>query len=210
MALPPTVPTSFVPKQPVQTTRRAARAGANVFMLIAMIIMVLAIIGAGVTFGYEKVLESMRDKKAQELAAAEASISRAAIDEFLRLHNRLNSTESLLNQHVALSQYLDVLEALTLTTVSFNALDLQVEGDRGATLTMDGTARSFNALAAQSAAFAAEKRIKRAIFSDIKVGAAGGITFSLTAELDPSLVIWTGTPMAAPLTETATTTAPQL
>jgi hypothetical protein len=172
-------------------------------MVISMMLMVLSVVGAGVTFGYQAFLESARDKKAQELAAAEASISRAAIDEFLRLHNRLNATEALLDQHVALSQYLDVLESLTLKTVSFDSLGLQVTADRGATLEMDGTARSFNALAAQSAAFAAEKRIKRAIFSDIKIGQTNLISFSLTAELDPSLVTWTGVPTPV---ETATTT----
>ena len=179
-------------------------------MTISLIVMGIAIIGAGATFGYEKLLESTRDKKAQELAAAEASISRATIEEFLRLQNRLTATETLLDEHVALSYFFNRLEELTLSTVAFESLNLTVEEDRTTTFLMDGTARSFNALAAQSAAFAAEKRIKRAIFSDISVGDKGLVTFSLKAELDPALIKWAGA-VSAPVEATvpaATSTQP--
>lgn len=203
MALPPTVPTSFVPKQPVQTTRRAARAGGNLFLLASMILMGLAIAGAAGVFGYQYVLGSVRDKKAEELAAAEASISRATIDEFLRLHNRLNVSEVLLNDHLAITQFLDVLEGLTVNPVVFDSLLLTMNEDGVIKVEMDGTAKTFNALAAESAAFAAEKRIKRAIFSGINVSDKGGVSFSLTAELDPALVTWDGITSAPAATSTA-------
>lgn len=170
-----------------------------------MILMAIAIAGAGATFAYQYVLESTRDKKAEELAAAEASISRATIDEFLRLHNRLNVSEELLNEHLAISQFLDVLEDLTVNPVVFNTLDLTMNEKGVAEVKMAGTAKTFNALAAESAAFAAEKRIKRAIFSGISVAEKGGITFSLSAELDPALITWDGVTSAS---ATATTTAP--
>lgn len=203
VAIPPTVPTSFVPKQPVQTTRRAARGGGNLFLLASMILMVIAIIGAGATFGYQYALNSIRDKKAEELAAAEASISRATIDEFLRLHNRLNVSQEILNEHLAISQFLDVLEGLTVNPVVFNTLTLTMNEKGVAEVKMAGTAKTFNALAAESAAFAAEKRIKRAIFSGISVGEKGGITFSLSAELDPALITWDGITTAQAATSTA-------
>ena len=59
---------------------------------------------------------------------------------------------------------------------------------RAICVAMDGIARSFNALAAQSASIATEKRIKRAIFSDISVNDNGTVGFSLTATLDPRLI----------------------
>lgn len=180
-------------------------------MIISMLLMGIAIAGAAATFGYQLILESVRDRKAEELAAAEASISRTTVDEFLRLHNRLNATEVMLDEHIALSQYLDVLESLTLQTVSFDSLDLVVGTGRVTTVTMEGSARSFNSLAAQSAAFAAEKRIKRAIFSNIGTGETGLVSFSLTAELDPALIAWDGAAAPAVPVETvpaATTTAP--
>ncbi|MES2994629.1 MAG: hypothetical protein V4681_01150 [Patescibacteria group bacterium] len=197
MALPPTVPTSFVPKQPVATTRRA-RSGVNVFMLVAMIVAGLALLASAGIFGYLKFLESARDAKAEQLREAEASISRATVEEFLRLRNRFSSTGMLLDQHVALSQYFDVLETLTLQSVTFDSLKIATKEDRTATLEMTGSARNFNALAAQSSAFAAEKRIKRAIFSGISTQEKGLIDFTLSAELDPSVLIWRG-PVAPPV-----------
>lgn len=204
MALPPTVPTSFVPKQPVQTTRRASRSGTNLFTFASLALVAIALVGSALTFGYQKFLESSRDRKAEELAAAEATISRASIEEFIRLRNRLSAADGILDQHTALTQYLDVLETSTLESVSFDSLALSIEADRTAKLEMKGSARSFNALAVQSATFAAEKRIKRAIFSDISTTDAGLVGFSLTAELSPDLVIWNG--VVAPPAEAATTT----
>ena len=54
---------------------------------------------------------------------------------------------------------------------------------------MQGVARSFNALAAESAAFADDKRIKRAIFSAITADKGGLVRFSLRAELDPKILV---------------------
>lgn len=208
MAIPPTIPTSFVPKQPVQTTQRA-RTGMNVFMLVSFVLAGLALLGTAGVFGYEKYLESAKERKAEELRAAEASISRDTVEEFIRLRDRFASSERLLDEHVTLSQFFDLLESVTLQSVSFTSLDVEVNDDRSATIGMTGVADSFNALAAESAAFAGEKRIRRAIFSDIGASATGGgVSFSLQAELDPRLVVWDTTiPVSLP-SDTAPVTEP--
>lgn len=51
-------------------------------------------------------------------------------------------------------------------------------------------ARSFNALAAASNAFATDGRIKDAIFSNISVNKDSTVSFSLSAMLDPKLIIF--------------------
>ncbi|MEK7510748.1 MAG: hypothetical protein AAB582_00730 [Patescibacteria group bacterium] len=209
MALPPTVPTSFVPKQPVATTRRAKRGSGSLFLTISLIVMGLAVVGAGATFAYEQILESVRDKKAAELAAAEASINRETVDEFLRLQARLDATEKLLDEHISLSRFFAVLETLTLQTVSFQSLELSITDTGDTKLTLEGTAQSFNALAAQSAAFAAERRIREAIFSDIRALPTGVVTFSLQAVIHPSLIAWEGTPLAPEQVDTTNTSLPQ-
>ncbi|HEX5774947.1 MAG TPA: hypothetical protein VFY28_03250 [Candidatus Paceibacterota bacterium] len=213
MALPPTVPTSFVPKQPVATTRRA-RNGTNLFLLGATLIAAFSILLAAGVFGYEKYLESVHSKKAAMLTQAEASISRDTVEDFIRLRDRLVSAEVLLDEHVAMSQFFDLLESVTAQNVQFSSLEIELSPDRSAKITMKGRATTFNALAVESAAFAAEKRIRRAIFSGISAGEQGGVSFSLTAELDPRLVVWQGPSAAASVApaieeepvETATTT----
>ena len=55
-----------------------------------------------------------------------------------------------------------------------------------------GVAKSFNALAAVSTAFASDGRVKDAIFSNIVVDAGdNSVSFALTATLDQELVTFT-------------------
>ncbi len=185
-------------------------------MTLSLIIVGAAVVMAGGIFAYDKYLGTVREKKASELKAAEDSISRTTVEEFIRLRNRFSSAETLLDQHVALSQFFTTLEGITVQNVNFDSLTVNVVNDRTATIHMTGSAKSFNALAAESSAFAAEKRIRRAIFSGISATDKGTVKFSLQAELDPRLVISTGVPATAAAvvtqpvatTTTASTTRP--
>lgn len=188
MALPPTIPTSFVPKQPVATSSRKQQSGTNLFFIIGGVIAIISIALAAGVFGYELYLKNARDQKSAALTEAQKSVSIATVESFIRLKNRLNTVKTILDQHVELSEFFDTLENRTLQTVRFSSLSVAVEDDRTAEIQMEGTARSFNALAAQSSMVAAEKRIKRAIFSDISVNENGTVSFSLTATLDPRLI----------------------
>lgn len=187
MALPPNIPTSFVPKQPVSTQPRRKREN-GIFYYVALFILGVAVVGAGLTFGYEKFLESVRNARAAELAKAEQQVNAETVEDFIRLRNRIRIAQGLLDQHVYASQFFDVLEGLTLQNVRFQSLIMSVGDDRTAKIEMHGIARSFNALAAESAAFAGEKRIRRAIFSNIMADKNGVVNFSLRAEIDPKLI----------------------
>ncbi len=160
----------------------------------------VAVVGAGLTFGYKTYLESVRDARKVKLEAAEKSINPASVEDFIRLRNRISAASTLLDQHVVTSQFFDVLETLTLQNVRFQSLILSIEPDRTAKIEMHGVARSFNALAAESAAFAGEKRIKRAIFSNITADKNGVVSFSLRAELDPKLTTMTSASVKVPET----------
>lgn len=209
--LPPTIPTSFVPKQQVAQAPRRKKSGMNMFMLIAVVIFVTSLLGAGAIFGYQFYLQSARDSKQASLAEAQKAINLEAVEEFIRLKNRLSTAQSLLNQHVYLSAFLEVLEQRTLQSVTFNTLRVTVAEDRTAEIQMEGTARTFNALASQSSVFASEKRIRRAIFSNISGSDTGTVSFSFTATLDPRLITGqtaTGVMPAATLPEQPTAPIP--
>lgn len=188
MALPPTIPTSFVPKQPVATSARRQQSGTNLFLIIAGVIAGISILAAAGVFGYELYLKNARDQKSAELTEAQRAVNIDVVEGFIRLKNRLNTVEVLLDQHIMLSEFFDTLESRTLQTVRFSGLTVKVNEDRSAEIQMEGVARSFNALAAQSSAIAAEKRIKRAIFSDIAVNDNGTVGFTLTASVDSRLI----------------------
>ncbi len=199
MALPPTIPTSFVPKQPV-TAPRKRTSGANPFLVLSYIIAIVAILGAAGVFGYQFYLDGVAKKKASDVAAAQAQIDQATVTSFIHLRDRFTAAKSILSNHIALSQFFNDLEALTLQGVQFHTLNIIVSSDRTAKISMTGSARSFNTVAAQSAVFANDKRIKRAIFSNIN-GKDGVIAFNLSAEIDTSLVA--GQMGAAPVPKTS-------
>lgn len=164
------------------------KSGTNIFSILALVLLGVSLAGALATFGYEFYLKSARDTKTAELTAAQQSVDMDAVEDFVRLRDRLVSVETILNEHVMLSEFFDTLEARTLQNVRFSRLSVSVGDDRTAEIETEGVARSFNALAAQSAALAGERRIKRAIFSDISVNTNGTVSFTLTATLDPRLI----------------------
>jgi Tfp pilus assembly protein PilN len=205
VAIPPTIPTSFVPKQPV-TAPRKRTSGANPFLALSYIVLAVAIAGATGVFGYQYFLASVAKKKANDVVTAQKQIDQATVTEFIRLRDRFTAAKGILDSHVGLSQFFTDLEGLTLQGVQFNTLKITVTGDHQATISMTGIARSFNTLAAQSSAFASDKRIKRAIFSGI-TSKAGGVAFNLEAQLDPSLVVLSTAP-AAPAVPTLSVPVP--
>lgn len=156
---------------------------------MALFVMGVAIVGAAGTFGYEKYLETVRTAKDLTLKESEKNVDKDAVADFIRLRNRLQVANNVLDRHVRTSQFFDVLEGLTLQNVRFQSMQLTVADDRTAKIEMHGIARSFNALAAESAGFANETSIKRAIFSGITADKNGLVKFSLQADLTPRLVI---------------------
>ncbi len=190
MALSTGIPTSFVPKQPVQpVANRPMRAGNNLFLIVSLALAgFVAVVALGV-FGYGKYLDHTLATKEAKLSAAQANVDESTIEDFIRLRDRLSSGETLLTNHVELSQFFNVLESLTLQNVRFSSLKLVIAGDHTATIDLMGTAKNFNTLAAQSNSFATEKRIKRAIFSAITLTPEKAVGFRLTADIDPKLIV---------------------
>lgn len=181
--------------------------GNNIFLIVSLVIAGLTAAIAVGTFGYDRYLQHQLAGKQAKLSVAQQNVDQNTIEEFVRLRDRLANGENLLSNHVMLSQFFDTLEGLTLQNVRFSNLRLSVAGDHTARLQMTGTAKSFNALAAQSNAFAAEKRIKRAIFSNITLNDAKLVGFTLTADIDPKLVV-EGSAVPASTTTTQPSTVP--
>jgi hypothetical protein len=171
--------------------------GSNIFLIASLIFAGLIVAIAVGVFLYDRLLQHTLTAKQTELATAQASVNEDTVEEFVRLRDRLSSGKDLLNNHVELSQFFTSLESLTLQNVGFTSMKLSIAGDKSAKLQMEGTARNFNALAAQSNVFAGEKRIKRAIFSGITLNDQKQVEFTLTADIDPRLI--TANPSTQPV-----------
>ncbi|MBI3572023.1 hypothetical protein HY091_00595 [Candidatus Kaiserbacteria bacterium] len=186
--MPPTIPTSFIPHPAGSPQQRYKADFAGALSLVAYLILLLTVFAAVGVFFYGRILNAELSAKDAALAKAESAIDPATVASFVHLRDRLVSGESLLNSHVALSGLFAALENLLPASVRFSSLHVLVDQKNGVMLRGGGVARSFNALAAASAAFSSDGRIKDAIFSNITVVPDGSVTFVLTATLDPKLI----------------------
>lgn len=190
MAIPPNIPTSFVPKQAIQanSAHGIRRHGANPINIVAPTILLITVLLAGGVYGYERYLLGKKTAAAAELSVQEQNIDQEGVREFIRLRDRLSAGTKLLSEHVTLSTFFTKLEKITLQNVRFTTLTVTVGADRTAEVQMAGEAKSFNALAAQSTAFSSDPSIRRAIFSGVSQNTDGTVDFSVTATLAPDVL----------------------
>lgn len=189
MALPPTIPTSFVPhSNAVSQKFRADFTGAFGFFGYAVLGIVF-LLALGV-FVYGRILSADKSSKDKALLTAEAEIDSKAVENFVRLRNRLVSGESLLGEHTAFSGFFSSLENIIPTTVRFTTVHLSFDATGVSKVEGAGVAKNFNALAVASTAFAEDGRVKDAIFSNIRVNKDNSVSFSLAATLDPEIIVF--------------------
>lgn len=187
MALPPTIPTSFVPhsSSPTQRYRSDFTSAFGFFTYSVLGIVFLLALGV---FFYGRILASDKLTKDALLAKAEAAIDPATVQGFVQLRNRLNNGVDLLHKHVAFSNFFTALQTLLPTNVRFTSLHISLDPSGIAKLEGAGIAKSFNALAVVSTTFATDDRIKDAIFSHIGINKDNTVSFGLSASLDPKII----------------------
>jgi len=189
MALPPTIPTSFVPHSSV-APRRFSTDFTGAFGFLAYAVLgVVFLLALGVFF-YGRILAADKASKDEELLAKVQAIDPKTIEIFVRLRDRLTSSATLLSNHVAFSGFFSSLEKILPTTVRFTTLHLSLDAAGSSKVDGAGIAKNFNTLAAASTALAADGRIKDAIFSNINVNKDSSVSFSLAATLDPAIIVF--------------------
>ncbi len=170
--------------------RRARTDYISVFGFLAYAILGIAFVLAIGVFFYGRMLASTQASEDAALATAVKGIDPATVEGFVRLRDRLSEGAKLLNEHTAFSGFFFSLGKILPASVRFSSIHLSL-GESGAPkLEGSGVAKSFNALAAASTAFAIDGRIKGAIFSNISINKDSSVSFVLSATLAPSLVVF--------------------
>ena len=207
MALPPNIPTSFVPHSAQGPARRfssgADFSGALGFIGYGALALVV-VVSFGV-FIYGRVLAATLAADDQALAKAQASIDPATVQSFVRLQDRLTSSKALLEGHLQMSSFFALLGTVLPTSVSISTLSIDLDATGKPKIEATGVAANFNALAAASNAIAADGRIKNAIFSHITINSDHTVGFALAATLDPALTAFSAS--GAPQAEASTSDA---
>jgi hypothetical protein len=205
--MPPSIPTSFVPRESVQH-RHLQTNFIGLFAWLSYVVFgIVCLLAVGVFF-YSRILSTTEAARETALAAVEKGIDPATVDSFVKLRNRLNSSQNLLKNHIAFSNFFTSIEAILPATVRLTTLHISIDPTGVSKIDGAGIAKTFNALANASAAFATEGRIKDVIFSKISILRDGTVSFGISATLDPKIVTYTPSSYAAAAPSAATTTTP--
>ena len=180
-------PSSFIPKRPLGIAEHSDGGVASLALLVALLLFIPSILAAGGVLAYQQFLTNAIAQKSDSLAKAEAAFDPSTIQDLERLDARIKSAEGLLKSHVAPTALFDFLSAQTLTSVQLTSFDYSLNQDGSADISVKGQGNSFASVALQSDQFGASKVLKDLVFSDVTVGQAGGVSFSVKATVDASL-----------------------
>lgn len=187
----PKFQSSFIPKGPLATTgsvTKTSRQSDTSFLgTLAVFVFVLSILATGGAFGYELYLKKDIGSLANQLLAAKSTLEPEIIKKISDLDERINATESLLNQHIILSPLFAYFEVFTVKNVRFTEFKYTSEGDT-LKLSMRGKARGYSTLAYQAKLFNDSQFMRDVVFGDLSLDELGNVDFTFKATLDPAII----------------------
>jgi hypothetical protein len=184
------IQSSFIPKEAGKEiiTNRPTSSSAGLpelFVLISIIFLVASGALAGGVFLYQQFLHSQITSKSEQLKRAEKTFEHNTIQKWMRLDQRMHAASEILSAHLAPSVFFGSLNQTTLTTVSFNDLQLDASNPAQINIKMTGVAQSVNSVAFQANLFNNNSVITNPIFSKID-HKQDGVHFELQALVNSS------------------------
>jgi hypothetical protein len=187
--------TSFVPKKPILEKESLAPHRSNisgVVNLIALIVFIASILGAGGMYFYRSSLQSKITEEKVSLERAKAAFEPSLITELQELDKRMRAATQILNNHIAVSPIFHLLGEITLPTVRYTdfAYEFNKDNKNLVDIKMTGQAKGYNYIALEADLFGKNKFIRNPIFSDFTLDQQGNIDFTLTFSVDKTLVLY--------------------
>ena len=185
------ISTSFIPKKTLNTAPRRDRGSSiGVVFLITLIIFIGIVALAVSAFLYQQFLVQDISRKKSSLERARAAFDPNLIQELSRLDDRIEASNSILDNHQTVSSLFDLLESITLKSISFDNFSYKTDETGRVSIVMDGKASSFGSVALQSDEFSDNKFIEEPIFSNLNLDNKGNVVFNFVAFVNPQLVLY--------------------
>ncbi|MDE2037743.1 MAG: hypothetical protein KGI69_00765 [Patescibacteria group bacterium] len=193
--------TSFIPKKPMPaigggmpSAPQHRRGTGSIFMIIAVVLFVCSLLSVGAAYGWKQYLLSDQVTLKSELAAREQQFNVDLIEQLKTSSVKISLVQNLLAQHLAVSKLFGIISALTAQSIRFTSLDVVAPKSPGGDLavSLSGYGQNLSAVAFQSDVlgkldqYGLRKIVKNPILSNPSLDAAGTVSFSLTASVDPS------------------------
>lgn len=183
--------TTFIPKKNLSGVKapesKRSKATRSLMGVIALLLFVTAVVSTAGVYLYKIRLAAVVNSRIDSINRAEKAFEPAIILELKKIDIRLQAGTELLNNHLAISDFLESLAESTLPDVSFSDFGVTL-GPDGAEVSMSGEARGYLQIAQQSDVFEDNQYIQNHIFSDFTKSEIGRIGFSLQFSINPELI----------------------
>lgn len=184
--------TTFIPKKPMASSnvRPRVRGGVNFFLIVGVIMFILSIASAGLTFAWRKNMERQIAQSEAYIKKNEASFEADLLDTISKLNERIEVGKELLSKHVAVSKIFDVIGSETIESVRFKSLNYSLDDKGEVKIALSGEGDNFNSIAIQSDHLNKSKNLKNPIMSNFTVSESGKVGFNLTANVPVKLILY--------------------
>jgi hypothetical protein len=183
--------TTFIPKKNLVNVKKveskSARSRRSLLGILALLLFITALVSTAGVFLYKIQLAAVVNSRIDSINRAEKAFEPSTILDLKKLDIRLRAGTDLLDQHVAISDFLISLGESTLPEIAFTDLNFQY-GEDSSEVTMGGEAQGYLQIAQQSDIFEDNNYIQNPIFSDFTKTDTGRVTFSLQYTLNPELI----------------------
>lgn len=191
--------TSFIPKRPIVPQESVhTRSGVSILMVIATILFIISLSGAGFVFTAKKVLLSSQEKLKTDLAENEKRFNAPLIEDLKKANLKIDLASQLLKNHIAVSEIFNIISKLTIDGVRFSSFEFTApdtsltatgKTEKAFKISMKGLANSYSSVAFQSDVFGRSQKygtnkvIRNPILSDLSVDQNGNVNFNFSAEI---------------------------
>jgi hypothetical protein len=174
----PGIPTSFIPKRPIESgvapSLHHGRRSVGILSFLTFIIVVGTGLAVGLTFVYQKQLVAQKTALNASIAQARDGIGTEFVYDMKRLDARIDGVQSLIDNHIVVTPIFKALEASTLRTIQYKDFGYTIKTDpatKSATVevALSGSAKNYASIALQSDAFSTSTLIKNPVFSNLTV-----------------------------------------
>lgn len=180
---------SFIPKETIPG-KSGGVSDKSIINFLGVLLLILSILASVGLFVYKGMLSSELEELKSNLALAESSIDKKAVDEIITFNKKLNLIRGVLEKHQASSNFLTVLSSSTVSGVSFDEFRYNYLNTGGLEVNLRGKASNYSTLALQEDVLSGVKEIKSAKFSNLTASDKNLIGFELALSLDPVVSIY--------------------
>lgn len=180
---------SFIPKESISVKTNSV-GDKGIINFLGVLLLIISIGISIALFFYKVMLQNDIENLKSELAIAESSIDRQAVDKIIIFNKKLNLIREILGRHQASSNFLTLLSSSTVSSVQFKDLKYTYLSAGGLDVILRGESASYSALALQENEFKKVKEIKSFVFSNLSLLDSGKVGFDLVISMDPTISIY--------------------